>query len=139
MEVARTSSGETVDDLVDQLAGVGFERCDLARAELGIHQPAVLGVVRRIDLQRDERAILADVDGDQIRREDLGMPERELHVLVPADDVRSFDALEHRDRTVLAQRGVERHRLGRDLGTVRVGLALVGPYRFMGAHLVLHG
>ena len=56
---------EPVDDLVHELARIGLERRDLLRGELRIHEPAILGVFRGVDLQRDERSLLADVDGHQ--------------------------------------------------------------------------
>ncbi len=49
--------------VVDESPHLLVEGDEVACAQLRIHDPAVLGVVGRVDLQRDQRAVLADVDG----------------------------------------------------------------------------
>ncbi len=81
VEVARAGVDEAVDDLVDELAHLGLDLAHLLRREERVEQPAVLGVVGRVDGERDERHLVADLD-DIFRREDLGMLERPHDVLV---------------------------------------------------------
>ena len=77
---------ERVDQLVGELAHLVLELVDLARREQGVEQLAVLQVVGRVDLQRDERTVVAEMDRVHVGREDLGVAQREHHVLVAGDD-----------------------------------------------------
>ena len=72
---------ELVDDLVDEVARLGLELGHPLRRELRVEQAAVLRVLGRVDRQRDERHVVADVD-DVLRREHLGVLERPEHVVV---------------------------------------------------------
>ena len=128
VEVAGATLDEPVDELVDQAAHLLVERDEVAGAQVRVHHPAVLDVVGRVDLQRQQRPLLPDVDGRDVGAEDLRVLEGELHVLVAADQV-GVRHLQHRgDGHLVAQRLVERDRIGRHLGRVGVGRADLGAH-----------
>ena len=81
----RPVSTKRVDQVVHQAAHRALELADLARREQRVEQPAELHVLGRIDLQRDQRPDVADVDR-AARREDLGVAQRRHHVLVARDE-----------------------------------------------------
>ena len=101
-------SAKPVDHLVHQLGDGRFARGHLARREQRVEDAAVLRVLGRVDLQRDQRPHVAEVDGIHVRREHVGALERHLDVGETAEHHRSCGRPEHRGR--LAQRLV--HRLG---------------------------
>ena len=109
VEVAPAAVGEAVDDLVHQRADGRFARGHLPRREERVEDAAVLRVVGRVDLQRDQRPHIAEVDGIHVRREHVGALERHLDVREATENHGSFRSRpEHRGR--LAQHLV--HRLG---------------------------
>ena len=112
---------EPVDQLVDHRPHAVLAREDLARREVRIQDAPVLHMIGRVDLQRDERTLLADVDRHEIRAEDLGMLQCELHVVVPADDVGAGNVDEPGDGGLVPQEPVEGQRIRRHAAVVRVG------------------
>ena len=99
VEVALAPVDEPVDHLVDQLAHLGLELRHLAWRELRVEQPSVLRVVGRVDRQRDQWHLVADLH-DVLRREHLGMLEGPHEVLVAREpDALAEHAGRPRDRT----------------------------------------
>ena len=108
VEVAFAPVGEPVDHLVDQLGDPRFASGHLARSEQRVEDAAVLRVLGRIDLQRNQRSNVAQIDRIHVRREQLGVLERHLDVGQAAEYHR-LRRPEHRGR--FAQRLVHRLRL----------------------------
>ena len=123
VEIAFAPIGEAVDHLVHQLGDLWFTAGHLARSEQRIEDATVLGVLGRVDLQRDQRSHVAEVDRVHIRREQFGVLQRHLDVGEAAEDNRRLRRAKHRRR--LAQCLVHRLRLGEShyrLVDVPVGL-----------------
>ena len=92
-ELAGAVGDEAVDELVDQLRDVRLDQVHPLGGEDRIEQLAVLRVLRRVDLQRDQRHRLPEVDRLHGRGEDLGVLEGELdfgpaHDLEPTERAR---------------------------------------------------
>jgi len=85
VEVAAVAVREFGDDPVDEHARVGLDGRHLLGRELGVEQPAVLGVLGRVDLERDQRVLLTDRHRLERGRERLRVLQRPLHVRVPAE------------------------------------------------------
>ena len=85
MEVTTSPAGDALDQPADDPAHLRFELGDLPRYELRAEQAPVLGVLRRIEFERDE-GLLAEVEAAARRGEVLGMAEGPVHVLVAADE-----------------------------------------------------
>ena len=79
-ELAAAVVDEPVDELVDQLHDVGLEQVHALGGEDGVEELAVLEVLGRVDLQRDEGDRLAEVHRLHGRGEDLGVAQGVLHV-----------------------------------------------------------
>src|SRR5947208_3111724 len=62
VEVAFAPLGEAVNHLVHQLGDARFAPGHLPRGEQGVEDATVLRVLRRVDLQRDHRSDVAEVD-----------------------------------------------------------------------------
>ena len=76
VEVAASLACELVDELVEELGHLVVERCHRTRSEERVEDPPVLHVLRRVDLQRDERPDVAELDRFGPRREDRRGPRR---------------------------------------------------------------
>ena len=81
VELARALVGEAVDDLVHERTRFGLERRHLRGRELRVEHAAVLAVLGRVDRQRDQRLVVAEVD-HVLRGEHLGVLERPPDVVV---------------------------------------------------------
>jgi hypothetical protein len=112
-EVDLVLRDEAVDEVVDQLGHRLLEQRHLLGGEDRVEDLAVLLVLRRVDLQRDERADVAEVDGRHVRREDLGVTKRLLDLGPPGQQ--HADAVDGHDGRGLAQRLEHRLRVGRHL------------------------
>ena len=112
MDVTPTAVDERVDEAVHDRPAVGVELPDPLRRELGIEEAPILGMVGRVDLERDERLVLTDRDRLGPRREHVGVPQRP-HGLLVARHVDGGDPLEP---------DAPRHRAGGTQG----GVHLVG-------------
>ena len=97
VEVALAARHELVDDLVDERTRLGFELGHALRRELRVEQAPVLRVLGRVDRQRDQRDVVADLD-DVLRREHLGVLERPEHVVVARQAWRSVRTSRSRAR-----------------------------------------
>ena len=87
-ELAGPLVDEPVDELVDQPGDVRLNEVHPLGGEDRVEQLAVLGVLGRVHLQRDERHRLPEIDRLHGRGEDLGMLEGELD-LAPAHERRT--------------------------------------------------
>lgn len=76
-EVALAAVDESVDEPVDPTRDVGLLLVHATRCEEGVEDLAVLRVVRRVDVERDQAADVAETQVD-LGREQLVMPEHEL-------------------------------------------------------------
>ena len=108
VEVTLAPIGEPVDRLVHQLGDEWLPSGHLPRSEQRVEDPAVLRMLGRIDLQRNQRADVAQIDRVHVRREQLGVLERHLDVGEAAQHHRPRRP-EHRGR--FTQRLVHRLRL----------------------------
>jgi uncharacterized protein YjhX (UPF0386 family) len=80
VEVAFAPIGEAVDHLVHQLGDARFTSGHLSRSEQRVENATVLRMLGRIDLERDQRADIAEIDGVHVRREQFGALECHLDV-----------------------------------------------------------
>ena len=103
-------SAKRVDHLVHQLGDLWFTAGHLARSEQRIEDATVLRVLGRVDLQRDHRSDVAEVDRVHVRREQFGVLQRHLDVGEAAENNHLLRRAKHRRR--LPQRLVHRLRLG---------------------------
>ena len=85
-------------------------------AKIGSSNLRKFAVPRRIDLQRDQRADLADVDGLDARREDLRVGEHMTNVLIPADHHHRSVAGDVGDRCPVAEHLEHRLRIRKSDG-----------------------
>ena len=99
---------DPVEQLVDELAHLGFEWRDRARVEPLGEEPSVPRVQWRIDLEWDEVMALADVDRLGRRREHLRVLQGPQRVGVAADPDGHLtgEPGDARDRALVAQPGV---------------------------------
>ena len=92
-EVALAAVGERVDEVVDACGDVGFLRLHLLRGEDRIEDLPVLRVLGRIDVQRDQRPDVAEIQTAH-RREQLVVPEHVVGELPAERDGEAFVGLE---------------------------------------------
>ncbi len=109
---------------VDQVAHEGprplLEQGDLAGGEDRVEQLPVVAVVRRVDLEGDQRPHLPDRDRVDARAEDLRVPEHVPDVLVAPDEHHPGPLAQLDDGPGVAQQLEQRLGMGERL---RVGLA----------------
>ena len=74
------------DQVLHERPGPLLEQGDLAGGEDGVEQLAVVAVVGRVDLERDQRPHLADVHGVDARAEHLGVLQHVADLGVAPDD-----------------------------------------------------
>ena len=86
VQVAASFAGELVDDAVEELDHLLFECRHRTRCEERVEDPPVLHVLRGVDLKRDERPNVAELDRLRARREHGWRPQSRLDVLAASDD-----------------------------------------------------
>ena len=128
VEVARAPPGEPVEQLAHEPAHLRLECGDGPGREARVQDPPVVGVDRRIDLERQQR-LFAELEAAG-RGEGVGMPQGPLDVVVAADHGdRHAPQVAAGDGALGPQAGVGRVRVVRDsrLEEPDHDLAVVGP------------
>src|SRR5581483_2631339 len=115
-ELALAPGGEGVDQVVDQGADLRLEGLHAGGGEQRREDLPVAGVVGWVDLQRDERLVLAQVgrDGHRLVGEDVGAVGDLVDVGVAGDDPVPAAALRPGHRAGAAQLVVALEDLGRE-------------------------
>jgi hypothetical protein len=80
VEVAFAAIREAVDHVVHQLGDARFAASHLTWSEQRVEDAPVLHMLVRVDLQRDQRPHVAEIDRVHVRREQLGVLECHLDV-----------------------------------------------------------
>ena len=85
-EVHLAPVDEAVDEVVDERGDLVVHERHLARGEDRVEQLAELLVLRRVDLERDHRPLVLEVDRVHVGREDLGMAQRLRDLLLAREE-----------------------------------------------------
>ena len=129
-EVHLAPLDEPVDEVVHEVRDLLVHGGHLARGEDRVEQLAELLVLRRVDLQRDHRPLVLEVDGIDVGGEDLGVPKGEVDVLLAREEDARVGADVHgHHRHFVPQHLVRRLRVGRHVGVhgrQRSGVAVPG-------------
>ena len=131
-EVHLTPVDEAVDEVVDERGDLVVHGRHLAGGEDRVEELAELLVLRRVDLQRDHRPLVLEVDRVHVGGEDLGVAQGLVDVRLarqqrPPARRQSVDG---HDRHVVAQHLADGLRVGGHLGAhalhrVRAGVAVL--------------
>ena len=120
VEVAAAVGGDGADELLHECARLRLEQGDLLGCEQRVEQLAERLVLRRVDLEGDQWADLADRDRVEARRVDVGVLQHLAHLGFATDDDHA-PVLHLEERATVAQQREQRLRVGEGLRVDIVG------------------